>query len=55
MAAKKRGLGLGLDSLITDKGFDTEVEKKVEKENVFSNTSDSNIGCTRCSVVRCLI
>ena len=38
MAAKKRGLGLGLDSLITDKGFDTEVEKKVEKENVSRET-----------------
>lgn len=38
MAAKKRGLGLGLDSLITDKGFETEVEKKVEKENVSRET-----------------
>lgn len=38
MAAKKRGLGLGLDSLITDKGFDTEVEKKEEKENVSRET-----------------
>ena len=38
MATKKRGLGLGLDSLITDKGLDTEVEKKVEKENVSRET-----------------
>ncbi len=38
MAGKKRGLGLGLDSLITDKGLDTEVEKKAEKENVSRET-----------------
>ncbi len=38
MAAKKRGLGLGLDSLITDKGFDIETEKKEEKENVSRET-----------------
>lgn len=38
MATKKRGLGLGLDSLITDKVLDTEVEKSVEKENVSRET-----------------
>ena len=38
MAVKKRGLGLGLDSLITDKGLETETEKKVEKENVSRET-----------------
>ena len=38
MAAKKRGLGLGLDSLITDKSDDIEIEKKEVKENVSRET-----------------
>ena len=38
MATKKRGLGLGLDSLIADKGLDVETEKKIEKENVSRET-----------------
>ena len=38
MAAKKRGLGLGLDSLITDKSEDIEIEKKETKENVSRET-----------------
>jgi len=38
MAAKKRGLGLGLDSLITDKSEDIEIEKKEIKENVSRET-----------------
>ena len=38
MAAKKRGLGLGLDSLITDKGLENDIEKKDEKENVSRET-----------------
>jgi len=38
MAVKKRGLGLGLDSLITDKSDDIEIEKKEVKENVSRET-----------------
>lgn len=38
MATKKRGLGLGLDSLITDKSDDIEIEKKEVKENVSRET-----------------
>jgi len=38
MAAKKRGLGLGLDSLITDKSDNIETEKKETKENVSRET-----------------
>jgi len=38
MATKKRGLGLGLDSLITDKSDDIEIEKKDAKENVSRET-----------------
>ena len=38
MAAKKRGLGLGLDNLIPDIGLDTVKEKKIEKENVSRET-----------------
>jgi len=38
MAAKKRGLGLGLDSLITDKSDNIETEKKKTKENVSRET-----------------
>ncbi|MBQ7863073.1 MAG: ParB/RepB/Spo0J family partition protein [Lachnospiraceae bacterium] len=38
MAAKKRGLGLGLDSLITDKSEDIETVKKETKENVSRET-----------------
>jgi len=38
MATKKRGLGLGLDSLITDKSDNIETEKKETKENVSRET-----------------
>lgn len=38
MAAKKRGLGLGLDSLIPDIGLENTKETKVEKENVSRET-----------------
>ena len=38
MATKRRGLGLGLDSLIIDKGVDVEVEKTPEPENVSRET-----------------
>ena len=38
MAAKKRGLGLGLDNLIPDIGLETTKETKVEKENVSRET-----------------
>jgi len=38
MAAKKRGLGLGLDNLIPDIGLENTKEKKVENENVSRET-----------------
>ena len=38
MATKRRGLGLGLDSLIMDKGAEVEVEKTSEPENVSRET-----------------
>ena len=38
MATKRRGLGLGLDSLIMDKAIDVEVEKVSEPENVSRET-----------------
>ena len=38
MATKRRGLGLGLDSLIMDKAVEIEVEKTTEQENVSRET-----------------
>ena len=38
MAAKKRGLGMGLDNLISDKGLEEVTEKKVQTENVSRET-----------------
>ena len=38
MAAKKRGLGMGLDNLIPDKGLEEVTEKKVQTENVSRET-----------------
>ncbi len=38
MAAKKRGLGLGLDNLIPDIGLETAKEKKLDTENVSRET-----------------
>ncbi len=38
MAAKKRGLGMGIDNLIPDIGLETKKEKTVEQENVSRET-----------------